>query len=277
MHQTISRLALLLITLCFTSLSFSSLPNHTTYNPSSNNNDQPLLSGAPASLAPFTQLIVTGNTDIVLKNGSWPSLQILNANVYNQVITLNNQAGALTINSWSSKKIPSQKTLPAVRPLIQITVPQLYVLKTRNDATVGGRITSTALNIETEDYSQVELTGMMNVQNITSTDHSRVKLYWVNSSNLVIAGSDKSIIKLAGVATVMHAYLNDQAQLNGQYLRAQQAIVRTDNQAFVGISATQALRGFASDDSNIFYYKYPQTLNDFSIESGNILQVDWRP
>lgn len=277
MYQTISRLALLLITLCFTSLSFASLANHTAYNPSSNNNDQPFLSGAPASLAPFTQLIVTGNTDIVLKNGSWPSLQILNANVYNQVITLNNQAGVLTINSWSSKKIPSQKTLPAVRPLIQITVPQLYVLKTRNDATVGGRITSAALNIETKGYSQVELTGMMNVQNITSTDRSHVKLYWVNSSNLVIAGSDESIIKLAGVATVMHAYLDDQAQLNGQYLRAQQAIVRTDNQAFVGISATQALRGFASDDSNIFYYKYPQTLNDFSIESGNILQVDWRP
>ncbi|HYF98060.1 MAG TPA: DUF2807 domain-containing protein [Coxiellaceae bacterium] len=221
----------------------------------------------------FNALDISGQINVILKNARFNTIEFLDNS--QQYVNFSLKGNTLNVGRAPIPRDQRNKVIPT--PTIIIGVARLNKLTTHDYVIVQGNLNSSALNINSEGYSQISLKGMMNVQKVNTEDNAQVKLYWINSSNLVLNGSDRSSIQLAGVAGVLHASLSDSAQLHGQYLRAQQAVIQTDNSAFAGIEATQALRAFASDDSNILYYKYPRAYNDFSTQSGNILQIDWRP
>ena len=270
MLNIFSRTTVLLSLLATCSLSLAGgstqyqAPSHTT-KPSTQINSA--TNSSPQSLNSFTHLVVSGNVSVILNNSSANSIQFLNGTTPKQV-KLSYAADTLSVSG----------PLMGRAAQVQLNIPGLNELSTSGNAAVSGQLNSSALTINSSGNSRINLgSEIINLQEVTASNNSQIKLFWVNSTNLVLTGTDNSRIKVAGVAQVLHASLDDQAQLNGQYLRAQHAIIQTDNHAFVGIAATGALRAFASNDSNIFYYKYPRNFSEFDLQSANILQVDWRP
>ncbi len=276
------RLSLFLGMLAITSLSFAGGATHyKPYNSSSSNSSayqKQSMADQWQNFPAFNKLVISGNVDVALKNAAQNSIIFLD-DTSSAYINYDVKDHSLTISQRAlAKKHPFANAKPPLqRPQIQINVVQLNQLDTSGHVVVQGQLNSSSLVVNTKGSSQVNLSGMMNLQQANAYDNSQLKLYWINSPNLIVNGTNNSLIKLAGITQVLHASLKKNAQLNAQYLRAQQAIIQTDNNAFVGIAATSALRAFASNDSNIFYYKYPHDYSEFSIESGNILQVDWRP
>lgn len=169
----------------------------------------------------------------------------------------------------------SQKKEP--KAIVTIDTHRLFTL------TLAGNASATSKNlhvkhlvINVNDNSDIKLAGMIGIDAINQHGNSRVNVRWVDSKQLTIDSDGNGKITLAGVVNTMHARLNDHARLNAQYLRAQHVLVKTQDNATAKVLSRKSLRAFASNQSDIYYYKTPAHITRVSTQSGNILQLDWR-
>lgn len=163
------------------------------------------------------------------------------------------------------------------RPNVLVRLPDLKGLVLNGSASVTGQVPSSGLNIKAYGTGSVKLLGMIPVQHIEQFGSSHLYLRWVNSDTLSIDNQGNGVIYLGGVARQVYARVADQAVLNATYLRAQKVQVQTTNQAKAYVYPVRTLRAFASDSSTVYYYRYPEHLTRYSEDSGNILQMAWRP
>ncbi len=255
------RFSLVLLTLCFSSFGGAApLNQHLAYIPSNTQQNRAPIRQSPAS---FNTLHVSGHVRLQLVTSAEPFVELLDPALQKKV-SIQSKNGTLYIHGSGGAPF-------------QVGAPQLDQLITQGPSLIEGQIFSQGLSIQSEGTSQIKLTGMVNLQHLSSSGQSKVMLYWVNSPTLALAARNSSLVELAGVVGVLHASLSNNAQLKAQYLRAQEAVVQAQDHAYAGVLAIQALRAFAIEESNIFYFKYPRYLNDYSQNSGNVLQVAWRP
>lgn len=223
------------------------------------------------SLPPFYSIETDGNFDVVLVPGQ-PRVEIKNSQANSVHIYVSN--GVLHLNTLeNNEKNAPQNTVP-----INVRV----ATQNLNDLVLSDGTAITAQNvygrdmvINVGDQSHVVLNGYINISKIIAGSDSYVNIHWVNSTNLAIVAHDHSEIYLAGVANRMVARLRDNAHLDAKYLRAKEAWVKTKDSAIADVLATNSLSAFASDNSNIYYYKNPTNLVEYSQLSGNVLQMDY--
>lgn len=158
----------------------------------------------------------------------------------------------------------------------KVGVAQLTQLMVDGNASVTSKNLSTSsLSLDANTSGNIELSGMVNIDRILSSGTGLINIQWVDSSRLRIDGSSKSKIKLAGVAKTVEMRLRDESQFSGQYLRIDQIVVQTKDYSTAKLLVNDSLRAFAYDHSNIYYYKKPAELTEFTSDSGNILQLGW--
>lgn len=144
-------------------------------------------------------------------------------------------------------------------------------------AVSSSHINSTSLSIDANSSGSIALMGMVNLDRILSSGSGDIHIQWVNSSRLRIDGSSKSKFTLAGVASTVELRLKDESLFEGQYLRIDDVFVQTRDYATAKLLVNNSLRGFAYDHSNIYYYKRPSEITEYTSGSGNILQLQWKP
>lgn len=164
------------------------------------------------------------------------------------------------------------------RVKLTVLIHRIDHLRLTGNASFNGRIdNSKALSIRAYDHSRIKLKGKINLKRLVANGSSKINLEWVNAKSLNIHSANNARIRLAGVANQVRASINGNSKLNAQYLRAKTAIVQTHGSASAKIMAINNLRAFAFDKSNIYYYKQPSHITRFTRNSGNVLQLDWRP
>ncbi len=164
------------------------------------------------------------------------------------------------------------------RPVVTVTLPQLTRLVERGSAViVGTAVKSSGLTIDARGSGTIQLAGMVKLDRIHQRGSNRIWVRWVNSNTLTINSQDVGRISLAGVTNTLYARVKGRAVLDAQYLRINYAQVQATDEAVVKVMPVNTLRAFASNDANIYYYKYPKNITRDSSQSGNVLQMDWRP
>jgi hypothetical protein len=158
-----------------------------------------------------------------------------------------------------------------------VKVSQLHQLIVDEGASVvSNRLNTTSLSIDANTSGAIDLMGMINLDRILSSGTGTIHIQWVDSPRLRIDGTDKSKITLAGVAGSVELRLKDQSQFEGQYLRIDDIFAQTRDYSTAKLMVNNSLRGFAYDHSNIYYYKRPAEITEYTSGSGNILQLQWR-
>lgn len=220
-------------------------------------------------LAPFNQVVVSGAVHVLidqlngLKN---PIADVrtmgnngVNLNVVNKVLTI---SAVNTVNNYT--------------PMVHLRVSSLQsVIASQHADLVLRSITNQNLQITASDNAKVDAMGNVHVSSIQQTGNSSVNVEWVDSGTLTAVVSNTATLSLAGTANKLVSTANNNAQIKAEYLRANQAWAKASGAAVINITPVQSLSASASQTANVYYYKYPQQINQYSSQSGNVLQMAW--
>lgn len=224
---------------------------------------------AASATRSFNEVSIQGYVNVLIRQGA-------------PAVTVSGDLSKQLLTHVSHHKLyveaPWQPTIGVVkRPLVTVTLPNLNKLFIDGPANVGGEnIRSKHLAIESHGSGKIKLIGVMNLTQIDQTGSNRIYLRWVNSDTLTINAKDRGFIYLGGVAKTLYARVTQQAIFNAQYLRTDIVQVQTKHFAAAFVYPVTTLRAFASEHSNIYYYKYPKYLTRETTQSGNVLQMAWR-
>ncbi len=159
---------------------------------------------------------------------------------------------------------------------VNVGLYQLNQLMIDGEASVNSHhLISSSLSIDANTSGTIDLSGMITLDRLLTSGKGLIRIQWINSPRLRIDASSNSQIELAGVAGSVEMRLRDQSEFQGQYLRIDRIFVQTKDSSNAKLLVNDSLRAFAYDHSNIYYYKRPAELTEFTAGSGNILQLGW--
>ncbi|QLH43967.1 MAG: DUF2807 domain-containing protein [Coxiellaceae bacterium] len=188
---------------------------------------------------------------------------------YAQAVVIQNNDGVLSL-----QRDKSIDQFPDEPISVNIWLPYLRELDLFHGAVAAVQGASGSnIRLVLNDQSRISLQGYVPVAEVDVAGDSMVDVSWVDTDHIQIIGRDNSEIHLAGAVRVLDARLYDNAVLDAKYLRSITALVYTCENAMAQVIATYSLNAFATDFSNIYYYRTPEKLVDFSEKSGNVLQV----
>lgn len=213
------------------------------------------------SLQAFDSIKLNGSAKVRLLNGKYAaSVTDVETNLYNYQINVIDQV--LYITTLTSRQ----------NSVINVFAPQLTSITVSDDAVISAENFKTpGLIITAKNSGSVDLQGRYIINEIHQHGHGEIKIYWVDSDNLFIDSDANGAINLAGVANNMTAELSDDALLNARYLRTKNIDLFTTDAVCANVLALDTLKALTNDDSNVFYYKRPQSLRVTTKDSSNVL------
>lgn len=219
----------------------------------------------------FNSIVADGNYNIHITQGR-NAVHIANEGAfYTNTRVVDN---TLMLEFVPQKKEQTPDDFPTVN--VDVSMPVLNEISLLGNSTLhASNIRSYGLVLATSGNNNVQLdgTGVFNIAKIDARGNSDVSVQWVNSNDLLVEGDDYAQIKLAGVAKILQVRLAGTSLLDAKYLRPDIALVDTQDFATADILATHSLYAFATDHSNIYYYKTPGYYLDNTQISGNVLQL----
>jgi len=217
------------------------------------------------NLPPFKAIELNKNTTIELANGSY-AVNITGPEkyLYDDQVSVTNQV----LHVGASKS--------ASNTTIRVFAPGLKKIAVTDNAVVNAKdFQTTDLTIIAKNNGAINLEGQYIINRIYQYGNGRINIDWINSDRLFIDSHSSGPICLAGTVNSMIAKLTHNASLDARYLRAQKASVFTTDTAQADITVLDTLEAFATDRSNIYYYKRPRNITVVTKESGNVLRPYW--
>ena len=151
------------------------------------------------------------------------------------------------------------------------TIQQLMV---RGNVNVHGRdIFSKDLELKVKSHAAVDLDGQIGLKTVVANNSGPIKLQVALSKDLQIIESGTSHLYLSGNVSSLKVNLRGHSVLMAPYLRVNDALVRTEGAAQANVFVLDALRAFAYNSSNIYYYTVPKHLTLDPNQHGNVLHV----
>lgn len=233
-----------------------------------------VLRGDSRDLRQVVTEVRNGNTLYVLVKKGAPRFGSLSIDIRSRHLNGLTYKGAGTING---RNIHSSLLDLNIDNPEQTSLAGYIVLK-KLQASGGGNIIlkgvySRYLQLEISGKTRVLLTGLINLSKLDLKGDGWLGMYWVKSPLLNICLKGKTTIQMAGVVEKLDVELWDQAQFKGRYLRAINAFVKTHGKSVAEISAIKHQHALATDSSDIYFYKIPETKADFMAFQGSILDM----
>lgn len=132
-------------------------------------------------------------------------------------------------------------------------------------------VKSTNMRIAIAGKMHVDIRGVAGISSIKMSDNAYLNCYWVDSMNLNILARHHAQLHLGGLVDKVIANVYDSAVYDGRYLRAQDAFVKTYDQARADIQVVDKQHTYAQDRSNIYYFSTPEIGNDYMAQMGAVL------
>ena len=143
----------------------------------------------------------------------------------------------------------------------------------KNNIKLAGVI-SRHLNVVMNGEVNVKIRGMANIETMKYAGEGELTMYWVKSPDLEILGYGKAKVHLAGEAHYLHAITHDQAVLDAKYLRVGKAYVKARDNSTIRLVPIKELNSLASDHGHIYYYQSPKFKADFMAQNGAVLNFE---
>lgn len=220
------------------------------------------------SLPAFSSIHVTGFVKVIIHgtNSKSPKSTAVTSHHSNQV-SIKIRHHTLYIRSLKSA-LPRRKA-----SIVKVRMYRLNKLDVYGRASVTAKnIKSDGLYLRADTIHPITLDGILIVDRIINYGPSKIKIRWVKGKAISIR-SMAGRITLAGNVAELRAKLRNHAVLDAQYLRTQHALIQAKDYATAKIQPVQSLRAFASDNSNVYFYKNPEHISRNTSGSGNILQL----
>ncbi len=231
----------------------------------------PALKATPqAAVSSFNQIDVEGYLDLIIKRA--PKNHVFVASHSAHISTYIKGHTLMIRAPWIHSPIEAH------RPVVMVSLPRLSQLLVNGPANVSSQgLRAKDLRIEASGTSHIRLSGMINLAQVDQSGQSHVSVYWVDGNTITIHSRDHANTFIAGTAKMLYARLCNHASLNAQYLRSNDVQAQTIDDAVASVMPISTLRAFASNTANIYYYAYPKHLTRATSDSGNVLQMAWRP
>lgn len=230
------------------------------------------LSYTPEHITPFENIVVDGDTAVIVNGSKSFSIKATSKTIYPTKlidITIKNRTLYLSRHakrSWSKK---AQQTV-----FVNVSMNHIHSITLKDEARLTAyNLNTKNLRVHSSSSGGMRLQGEIQLAELIHTGIGNVDIEWINSDNLKIVTTGAGHMRLAGIANSMNLRAVDHAQVDAKYLRAKNAFVQTGDYAEVLVSAVNALSGFASDCSNILYFKTPHHLTRHTYASGNVMQM----
>ncbi len=163
-----------------------------------------------------------------------------------------------------------------IAPTVTLHLHRLKQLEVYGRASVIGRnIKSDGLYLRSNTTRNITLQGNLVLKHVINKGLGHIKLRWVRGRSARVQGLAGSI-QLAGSVDQLRVKLRHHAVLDAQYLRANHIFIQTKQFSSAKVLPVQSLRAFATDFSNIYYYKEPKVISRYTDHSGNVLQAGRR-
>ena len=165
--------------------------------------------------------------------------------------------------------------LPNLKPTtVKIRIYRLQKLNVYGDASViGTNINSDGLVIKANTTGRIALSGHIKLDKLENFGPGQIKLRRITGARILIKCKADGHVTLTGSAEEMVAEVTNHAILDTQYLKTNHVMIKTNDFTLAKVFPINSLRAFATDFSNIYYYKPPKHLTRDASQSGNILQM----
>jgi len=222
----------------------------------------------------FNRIEADGNVIVRINNAKLQQVQVYN----------NGQPGHQMVNAYTHhgtlylRDITRDSKGKIHHPpvLVKIDTPPLDNIILHDQVTfVANKVNSKEINIATDTSGTIRLRGQIHVHYIKQYGCGTIDLEWVDTDHLHVYTSGKGKIRLAGKVGVLEATAIDDSHLDARFLRADNALVRTAGTAEADVTVIDALSGFASGFSNVYYFKTPIQLTRHTYQSGVVMQLEF--
>lgn len=134
--------------------------------------------------------------------------------------------------------------------------------------------TSSPMRVEVYGSPTIKIDGVIQLTRLKVKGCSpHIEMHWVKCETCSITADHHAYIRLAGIADVLHANLDDEAHLDSRYLRGRIEFIQTDWKAQADVYPVQTLYAYARWKSNIYYYYDPKTIPYVVKRGGSILPM----
>lgn len=147
------------------------------------------------------------------------------------------------------------------------------------DATdvIARKLKSKQLVINADDSGTISIAGFpINLYQVSADGPVKVRVHGVYSNVITLHSKGKAQVNLRGRADNLIAKLYGHSALTADYLRTDNILVHTFENAMALVLPVRSLRAFANGHSNIYYDRRPIRLTRYTLDSGNVLQTGYR-
>jgi len=223
-------------------------------------------------VAPFKGISANGNILVVVEQGRFQEVKIMNRSYPGyKLVEPAVIKNVLVLRDVSRKNL--KKEAPHVVS-VKITTPTLTSIRLRDNAGIRAKnLRSKLLDIDAATTGFVNLRGNIGLHHIYQRGTGPINIEWANSDHIKIISRSSGPIHIAGTTDHLNIRANDMADIDAKHLRSHTGIIQTAGEATVAVTVIDALSGFASELSNIFYYKTPKHLTRHTYDLGNVMQL----
>lgn len=221
----------------------------------------------------FNNIVVDGHTIVHINQGTpRGEIQLKTKEVYpTKLIDYGVRNGTLFLSRFAKRNWNKEAQQPVH---VYINAPSLHnITASRGAVIVSRNIKGDHMSLHMKDTGNLSLRGNFDISSIVTEGYGKLNIEWIKSHHLDIIQKGTATLRLAGRVNVLNVRAIDHVVSDLQYLRAKNAVVQTADSAVVKVTALNNLAGFASDFSNIMYFKTPHHMNRHNYGSGNVMQV----
>lgn len=232
--------------------------------------------GNPTLIPTMQYCVTNGTLQLSYKNkvklplDSEPLLVVLHATQLNQI----NQrgTGSITVNYLTPQLLRVNKTGPG-NLIIKGRVKLVQLNAVGPGIILADKIKTSDLFMNIRTSGMVKLTGTVALAILKFSGSGNLQMYWVNSNNLIVRTAGRSTVSLAGIAELVNAFAYGHSHLNLRFLRTKTMFVKSYGDASVDVWVQDNLFTLASNNSNIYYYNYPDYKSRMMQDSGTVLTM----
>lgn len=223
-------------------------------------------------VAPFNGISANGNIMVTVEPGRFQEVKVMNSGYPGyKLVEPTVLKGMLQLKDVSAKNY--KKDAPRFVS-VKITTPKITAIRLRDNARLrANKLRTPILDIDAATTGFVNLKGNIGLHHLLQRGTGGINIEWANSDHIKIISHSNGPIHIAGNTDHLTIRANDRAKVDTKHLRSHTGIIQTADNATVSVTIIDALSGFASDMSNIFYYKTPKHLTRHTFGMGNVMQL----
>jgi hypothetical protein len=226
------------------------------------------------SLPDFDQVVISGPVNVTIKGRQSQNQLIARGmpEALKEGLSVNVREGVLSIAYKNPLLHSSPMTVEvdAVAPIHQ--------LRFQGNGTLSlDKVGDESMVLKLSGNTTTRMTGMLVLSRIDLTDNAVLHAYWINSSNLRINASNRAKVFLAGIVTHLNIIASGDADVDAKNLRAENAYVRTRNDADVSVSVKKNLSSFSTERSSVYYYRDSELGLHYLNQNGSALRMKGIP